>query len=721
MKEWLTASEIAQKALPGLPASKRGIAKLAAREGWSRVAGATRTRTDGAVEYSVTLLPETARHVLAGRAVAAPVIAPAGPATVERDARMAILTLQRAFADAAKLKLRASDAAFATAYNTGHVTADPWVRDAFPCVAERTLRRWRQWRDQGSERFARKRGGGKRKLSLLATANDGAVADLIAGALARQPHLTARHVRSLVLAAFGAQLECTTDDGALLDVPVPLERAFRDYIAAFKDANKMALAAITDPDTFKSRFRVSGFSRDHVERVNQLWETDASPADVLCIDGRHSIYVLLDVYSRRVMTLVSKTPRADAVLLLVRKAILAWGVPEKVKTDNGSDFKAHAVRRAFASLGIEHHLCAPFSPEQKGKVERAIGTMQRDLMPLLPGFIGHSVADRKSIEARKAFATRLGQGDDKAFNVELRGHELQALLDRWAADDYGRRTHSALKTSPFAKAQSCAAQVRRVKDERALDLLLAPVPGTHGLRTVGKQGLKIDGAHFTAVNLMPGEKVLVRHDPADMGRVYCFKEDGSEFLCEAHCFERLGVNPAEAVAKARAEASRVLNEGKAELRRQARAIKPRDMVDAILNGVGKAAATVLPFPKAEESHTTPQLDAASEAASPKIATPSLTDKQREVIEGLQAEWQPPERAKAHTAMAKAARVVDLPESPKHRFRRAYLIEQAIARNAEVSIDDAMWLGNYQGLPEYKGQKTLFEVYGEEWLFDGVKM
>ncbi len=57
---------------------------------------------------------------------------------------------------------------------------------------------------------------------------------------------------------------------------------------------------------------------------------------------------------------VTRTQRAEAVLLLVRKAILAWGVPETVKTDNGSDFKATAVRRAFASLAIAHELCDPF-------------------------------------------------------------------------------------------------------------------------------------------------------------------------------------------------------------------------------------------------------------------------------------------------------------------------------------------------------------------------
>lgn len=716
MKEFLTASEIAQKALPGLPASKRGIAKLAARAGWARIPGATRTRTDGAVEYSVTLLPETARHVLAGRAVAAPVIAPPGPATIERDARMAILTLQKSFADALGLKVRAADAPFAKAYNAGHIAADDWVRAEFPEISERSIRKWRSWRDKGDPRLAGKRGG-SRKPQLLAIANDGAVADLIAGALVRQPHLNARHVRALVLAAFGPNLEVMTDDGALLDVPVPQERAVREYIAAFKEDNKITLAALTDPDAFKSKYRVSGFSRDHVERVNQLWETDASPADMLCLeDGkpvRYSIYVLLDVYSRRVLTLVSKTPRAEAVLLLVRKAVLAWGVPEKVKTDNGSDFKAHAVRRAFASLGIAHHMCAPFSPEQKGKVERAIGTLQRDLMPLLSGFIGHSVAQRKAIEARKAFSARLGE--DKIIDVTLTGAQLQAKLDAWAAEDYNVRKHTALNTSPVLKAQECRAAIKRVADERALDLLLAPV----GMRTVGKQGLKIDTAFFTAVNLLPGEKVLVRHDPSDMGRVFCFKEDGSEFLCEAICYERLGVNPSAAIAYMQKKQAEDRKERSAAFRKAARQFKQRDIFEQ--TRPTQPSASVIMLPKPAVAHTTPHLDAAGEAASPKIATPSLTEKQKQVIEELQETWQPPDRAKAHTVMAKVARVVDLPESPKHRFRRAYLIEQAIACDAEVSIDDALWLGNYQGLPEYKGQKTLFETFGEEWLFDGVRL
>lgn len=724
MKEWYTAFELASKALPGLPSSKRGIAKLAAREGWARAPGATRTRNDGAVEYNVAILPERARHVLAGHALQPETVAPAGPATVERDARMAILTLQKSFADALQLSVWSSDPVFAGAYNAGHITADDWVRNAFPTISERSLRNWRKWRDEGSERLSKGRGAGRKKPSVLAIAHDGEVANLISGALVRQPHLNARHVRSLVLAAFGDKLEIMTEDGALLDVPVPQETAFRRYIAGFKEQHRVTLAALTDPDKFKSRYRVSGFSREHVERLNQVWETDASPADVLCVDGRYSIYVLLDVFSRRLIALVSRTPRADAVLLLVRKAILAWGVPELVKTDNGSDFKAHAVRRAFASLHIQHHLCDPFSPEQKGKVERAIGTMQRDLMPLLPGFIGHSVAHRKAIEARKAFAARLGQDDAKAFGVSMTASDLQAALDHWCAKDYGMRAHSALKMSPFAKAQTCHGAAQKVKDERALDLLLAPVPGASGIRTVGKQGLKIDNAFFTAINLLPGEKVLVRHDPADAGRVYCFKADGSEFLCEAICYERIGVNPAEAIAKARAEQNRILTMGKAELRKEARKIKARDMYASLQAVSQKASSTVVPFPKPEAEHSTPQLEAASEAASPR--TPPVVDLPPDLLDehaAAVAEWE----AMLAAANGKPKHIFERPrivplkrprkviETEEIRFLRALDVEGRLTRGEPVEPHWTEWLQGYQTTVEYRASREILSEFGESWL------
>ncbi|MEP3428266.1 MAG: hypothetical protein ABJN98_06275 [Roseibium sp.] len=83
--------------------------------------------------------------------------------------------------------------------------------------------------------------------------------------------------------------------------------------------------------------------------------------------------------------LVATGGRAAAVGLLIRKCLIAWGVPEIIKTDNGSDFTAKATVRLLDALGIEQELSSPYSPEQKGTVERVIGTFQRDCAATLPG------------------------------------------------------------------------------------------------------------------------------------------------------------------------------------------------------------------------------------------------------------------------------------------------------------------------------------------------
>ena len=356
---------------------------------------------------------------------------------------------------------------------------------------------------------------------------------------------------------------------------------------------------------------------------------DASPADALCVDGRHSIYACVDILSRRLVIQVTRTPRAESVALLIRRAILAWGVPERVKTDNGSDFKAKATERLFASLRIEAEASAPFSPEQKGHIERAIGTLQRDLMPLLPGFIGHSVKDRKVIEERKAFSARLGESDAEAFCVELKAAELQRYCNEWADNRYAHRPHDGLSgATPFAVAAAYPGKVKRIDDVRALDLLLAPIAGKDGMRTVGKTGLRIDHSHYIFAGKMPGEPVFVRMDPADMGRAYVFEPDGETYLGEAVCPELAGVDPTQAVARARAEQKKLLEAGAKELRADMRKIKPRDLAQAVLGRAEENAAKIVAFPRGHDVYATPALDAAGEALRlppPAPALPSADD------------------------------------------------------------------------------------------------
>ncbi len=457
MKLWFSAAEIAALALPGLPRTKRNINALAASEGWPERKGLCRRRAGagGGFEFHLDLLPLEARAAYVTRVAPAPLTneaqaaAEAEPAAANlrddaaeaRDARLAILTAAERLHAQAKLPRRHADLVCVAEYGRQALGLPKWVHAEVPRLTLRSLQRWRAVAKAGrTVRLAVDRGAARRGTGVLDTAEDGRVRVFILAALVRQPHLTADHIRTLLLDRFGPTVTVTRAGREARRVPLPPVRTLQAALAAWRASEAVKLTALTNPDAFKSRFRLAGSNSDAtVTRLNEVWQIDASPMDALCIDGRYAVYAAVDVYSRRLVLYVSKTPRASAVGLLLRRAITAWGVPERIKTDNGSDFTAKVSERLFAALGIERELSPAFTPEAKAFVERAIGTFQRDLGPLLPGFIGHSVADRKVIEARRAFAARLGQSAADAFAVELTGAELQAYCDAWAENRYQHR------------------------------------------------------------------------------------------------------------------------------------------------------------------------------------------------------------------------------------------------------------------------------------------
>lgn len=724
MKVWFSAEELAALALPGFPATRYGVTQFAEREGWALTPEKARLRQGrgGGYEYHIDLLPPETLAYFASKVVGV-VEAPAamqqaaasepradkiiGPALEARDARLALVAASNKFARDGKMPFRTADKAFCALYNSGDLDVAPWIREQAPALSERSLWRWRDAlaRDDASS-LAVDRGAARRGKGSLDTAEDGRVRTFILAHIARQPHLSAHHLRDLVKDAFPA-------------FATPPVRTFQRALAQWKQEYRVALTQITNPDAFKSHFRAAARGAAPVMRLNELWQIDASPADVLCVDGRHSIYVAVDLFSRRIIATVTRTPRASAVGLLMRRAIMDWGVPERVKTDNGSDFVAKFTQRLFASLGVDVEVSAPFSPEQKGHVERAIGTMQRDLMPLLPGYIGHSVADRKIIEARKAFAARLGDTDEKAFCVEITAKDLQSYLDRWAAERYAHRPHEGLKgRTPFEAAAAWTHPLRRVENMRALDLLLAPVAGKDGLRTVTKSGVRIDGSHYLCASVLPGEEVFVRMDPADMGRALLFTRDGATYLGEAVCPQLAGVDPAKAIAEARAEQKRILDENSADLRKRMKAIKPRDMVDAVLRTAAKEAGTLVEFPKRANVYTTPQIEAAKEASAEASTLAPIIEQTQAISDSVRAMQQQVEAdlagQQSHAAQPKI-QPLRMQATPQQRFRRALDLQRALARNEDIASADAVWLGAYEQGSEYQSLKGLFDDFGEEAL------
>ncbi|HSI41799.1 MAG TPA: DDE-type integrase/transposase/recombinase [Xanthobacteraceae bacterium] len=616
------------------------------------------SRLPAAVRHAIDAAELTRLKATFAQATAAPAPLPApderplatGPnASRRRDARLAIYAALQELKTASGYSEARAMSAFSALYAHAalevkagrpapgpHAIASlpPYAFEVQPKMSSRTLMRIASTVQQGDLQklkghFHSRKGTGALDIAVDprgAIKGPGAVKKALLALIADHPHLSARALRDQIIGNFGAEL--ILPSGQV--VPMPPPRTFQWHIAKMKAENESLIMAVASPDDWRSKYEYA-FGEQHCgDGLNDIWQIDASPADVLTLDGRYSVYVLIDLWSRRIMILVTKTPRAAAVVALLRRAILAWGVPNTVKTDNGSDFKAKAVKAVLEALKIDHPLSPAFTPTDKGHVERAIGTLQHDFGPLQPGFIGHNVADRAAIEARRSFAQRLGDSDPReAFCVQLQPAELQRRVDAWAEVQYPHRAHEGLGMTPAEREASWSGAVRRVKDERALDLLLWDLADNDGYRTVGKKGLRNENATFWGPGLEPGMRVRVRLDPTDMGRVYVYTAEDDAFICVAEAPERVGIDRAEVAARAKAEQRAAVKDRKSALRSAKRSLRPlHEVAEEVARS--RLPRNVTSFPRPVISHETPALAAAADAAGserppvPETARPVVT-------------------------------------------------------------------------------------------------
>jgi len=351
---------------------------------------------------------------------------------------------------------------------------------------------------------------------------------------------------------------------------VPSEATVRRFIREWEQENAELVCYLRNPDKWRSRYQVAfGNESKKAQYFLHMVEFDNTPADVMCSDGRrYTIVGGIDIFSRKAKVLVVPTGRAQAIATLMRRIIMSWGLFDVMIADNGQDYASRHVATACGAMGIELKAMAPFSPEKKPHIERFFGTLSTSLLEELDGYIGHSVADRKDIEAQKSFAQRLfGKGE--VIEVGVPAGELQAIIDTWIDEIYHRGRHDSIAMSPEAKMGSCGRPVRRVLDERVLDILLAP----EGTRTVQKKGLSLAGGIYADIALAEhvGERVKVRVDPADASRIYVFDMQ-FRYICTARDLSLEGLTVEEVERARRRQKRRILE--------QARALK------ALAQGVG---------------------------------------------------------------------------------------------------------------------------------------
>lgn len=120
--------------------------------------------------------------------------------------------------------------------------------------------------------------------------------------------------------------------------------------------------------------------RKRAEYPNHLWSYDF--AFERTHDGRPvRILAVIDEYSRECLALdVNRRSTSNDVLHCLGNLFVQRGIPKYIRSDNGSEFTAKAVRDWLTRLGVQTLFIEPGSPWENGYAESFIGKMRDELL-----------------------------------------------------------------------------------------------------------------------------------------------------------------------------------------------------------------------------------------------------------------------------------------------------------------------------------------------------
>jgi len=116
------------------------------------------------------------------------------------------------------------------------------------------------------------------------------------------------------------------------------------------------------------------------EHRNHVWAYDF--VSETTHDGRKlRLLAIIDEYTRECLAIhVARHVTNQDVLYLLSELFLEHGVPENIRSDNGPEFVAKAIRGWLADLGVTTLFIEPGSPWENGYVESFNGKLRDELL-----------------------------------------------------------------------------------------------------------------------------------------------------------------------------------------------------------------------------------------------------------------------------------------------------------------------------------------------------
>jgi hypothetical protein len=289
----------------------------------------------------------------------------------------------------------------------------------------------------------------------------------------------------------------------------------------------------------------------------------------------------------------------------------------------------------------------------------------------------------------------------EVIEVSLSADEFQTILNDWVEAYYHQRKHNALGgRSPSEAARAWTMPIRRITDQRALDLLLCEAPGNNGIRTVGKKGIQIDNTFYDSPHLAGFEGRQVRCLlGADYGTIIVYNADGAEagqYLCTAIDPARTGHDRAEMAARKKAIQKKIYQEGSKELKKEARAQAVEHIYREILDHKKAQIANVLPLPQKSIEYSSPALQEAGFAAE---------DIRRQNAGPVPAPISIDELAKSEAILSRLEKKSGIRQAQPGNDMEAYLLlRDELEKGLELSDTEHRWLAEYD-LYSASGKRT----------------
>jgi putative transposase len=116
------------------------------------------------------------------------------------------------------------------------------------------------------------------------------------------------------------------------------------------------------------------------QHPNHVWAYDFL-AETTSDGRRLRLLTVIDEYTRECLAIhVARHTTNQDVLYLLSELFLEHGIPEHIRSDNGPEFVAKAVREWLANLGVRTLFIEPGSPWENGYVESFNGKLRDELL-----------------------------------------------------------------------------------------------------------------------------------------------------------------------------------------------------------------------------------------------------------------------------------------------------------------------------------------------------